>query len=164
VHRLGIETGLDLREQTLAFLQQHCGKAGPYYYCIARGIDERPVRADRIRKSVGAENTSLIDIFTLDAARGALQPIIAKVWRHCEGADIRGRTVTLKVKYADCQQVTRSRTGQAGIATRAELEQLSYALLKPLFPVTKGIRLRGITLSSFGEKQLESEPQLSLSF
>ena len=83
-----------------------------------------------------------------------LQPIIEKVWRTCEGAEIRGRTVTLKVKYADFQQ----------ISTRAEIEQLSNALLEPLFPVTKGIRLLGMTLSSLGEKQLESEPQLSLSF
>jgi DNA polymerase IV len=50
------------------------------------------------------------------------------------------------------------------LSTRAEIEQLSYALLEPLFPVTKGIRLLGMTLSSLGEKQLESEPQLSLSF
>src|ERR1700732_1802582 len=57
MHRLGIETGLELRAQTLPFLQQHFGKSGPYYFWIARGIDERPVRADRIRKSVGAEDT-----------------------------------------------------------------------------------------------------------
>src|SRR6266446_9793435 len=55
--RLGIETGLDLGAQTLAFLQQHFGKAGSYYYWAAQGVDERPVRADRIGKSVGAENT-----------------------------------------------------------------------------------------------------------
>jgi nucleotidyltransferase/DNA polymerase involved in DNA repair len=73
-------------------------------------------------------------------------------------------TVTLKVKYADFQQITRSRTGQALFSTRAEIEQLSYALLEPLFPVTKGIRLLGMSLSSLGEKRLESEPQLSLSF
>ena len=95
--------------------------------------------------------------------RGA-PAIIEKVWRTCEGAEIRGRTVTLKVKYADFQQITRSRTGQALFSTRAEIEQLSYALLEPLFPVAKGIRLLGMTLSSLGEKQLESEPQLSLSF
>src|SRR6266566_4403443 len=57
MEQLGIRTGLDLRAQTLDFLQQHFGKAGSYYYWAARGIDERPVRADRIRKSVGAENT-----------------------------------------------------------------------------------------------------------
>ena len=53
----GIHTGADLREQTLAFLQRHFGKAGTFYYWISRGGDERPVRADRVRKSVGAENT-----------------------------------------------------------------------------------------------------------
>ena len=164
MHRLGIKTGFDLRGQTLAFLQQHFGKPGPYYYWLARGVDERPVRADRIRKSLGAENTFSADIFTFEAACEVLQPIIEKVWRTCEGAEIRGRTVTLKVKYADFQQITRSRTGQALFATRAEIEQLSSALLEPLFPVTKGIRLLGMTLSSLGEKQLESEPQLSLSF
>ena len=120
MHRLGIETGLELRAQTLPFLQQHFGKSGPYYFWIARGIDERPVRADRIRKSVGAENTFSADLFTLEAAHEALQAIVEKVWRYCEGAGIRGRTVTLKVKYADFQQITRSRTCQAAIATSAE--------------------------------------------
>jgi DNA polymerase-4 len=163
MNRLGIKTGFDLREQTLAFLQQHFGKPGPYYYWIARGVDERPVQADRIRKSLGAENTFPTDIFTFEAACEALLPIIGKLWRICEGAEIHGRTVTLKVKYADFQQITRSRTGQSLFSTRAEIEQLSCALLEPLFPVAKGIRLLGITLSSLSEKQLEREPQLSLS-
>ena len=87
MNRLGIKTGFDLREQTLAFLQQHFGKPGPYYYWIARGIDERPVRADRIRKSLGAENTFPADIFTFEAACEVLQSIIEKVWRICEGAE-----------------------------------------------------------------------------
>jgi len=163
MNRLGIKTGFDLREQTLAFLQQHFGKPGPYYYWIARGVDERPVQADRIRKSLGAENTFPTDIFTFETACEALLPIIEKVWRICEGAKIHGRTVTLKAKYADFQQITRSRTDQSLFSTRAEFEQLSYALLEPLFPVAKGIRLLGITLSSLSEKQLEREPQLSLS-
>ncbi|SDR35867.1 DNA polymerase-4 [Rhizobiales bacterium GAS113] len=158
----GIETGLDLKAQTLAFLQQHFGKSGPYYYWIARGIDERPVRADRIRKSVGAENTFSDDLFTFEAALEALRPIIEKVWRYCEGAGAHGRAVTLKVKYADFAQITRSRTGPAPIVDRAELEQLSRALLEPVFPVAKGIRLLGVTLSSFGEEQTASERQLSL--
>src|SRR5258705_6969780 len=72
MQRLGIKTGFDLRAQTLAFLQQHFGKAGPYYYWAARGVDERPVHADRIRKSVGAENTFAADLFTYEAARAAL--------------------------------------------------------------------------------------------
>src|SRR5689334_12367543 len=73
--RLGIETGLDLKGQTLEFLQQHFGKAGSYYHWAARGIDERPVRADRIRKSIGAENTFPADLFTYEAAHEALREI-----------------------------------------------------------------------------------------
>jgi DNA polymerase-4 len=75
---LGIETGLDLKGQTLEFLQQHFGKVSSYYYWAARGVDERPVRADRIRKSVGAENTFPADLFAYEAARGALREIIDK--------------------------------------------------------------------------------------
>ena len=113
--QLGIKTGLDLRERSLAFLHQHFGKAGSYYYWAARGIDERPVRADRIRKSVGAENTFFVDLFTYEAARDALQEIIDKVWEYCEHSAIRGRTITLKVKFANFRQITRSRTGQTQI-------------------------------------------------
>src|ERR1700730_18599691 len=83
---LGIETGLDLKAQTLAFLQQHFGKAGSYYYWAARGVDERPVRADRIRKSVGAENPFPADLFTYEAAREGLREILDKVWEDCERA------------------------------------------------------------------------------
>src|SRR5262249_7011186 len=123
--RLGIETGLDLRAQTQAFLQQHFGKMGAYYYWAARGVDERPVGADRLRKSVGAESTFAADLFTYDAARDALREIVDKVWGYCEGSHIRGRTVTLKVKFANFRQITRSRTGQTQIRTRSELEQLA---------------------------------------
>ena len=149
--RLGIKTGLDLRAQTLAFLQQHFGKAGSYYYGVARGVDERPVRADRIRKSIGVENTFAADLFTYEAARDALRDIVDKVWTHCEGSGLRGRTVTLKVKFANFRQITRSRTCQVQVMTRSELEQLGNALLEPLFPVAKGVRLLGVSLSSLAE-------------
>jgi len=163
MNRLGIATGLDLKARSLAYLQDQFGKPGPYYYWIARGIDERPVRADRIRKSVGAENTFAADLFTYDAARDALQPILDKVWRYCDSAGTRGRTVTLKVKYADFQQISRSRTGVAPIATRAQLERQSFELLEPLFPVAKGVRLLGVSLSSLDAEQTNERPQLSLS-
>jgi DNA polymerase IV len=159
--RLGIETGLNIRTQTQPFLQQHFGKAGSYYYWVARGIDERPVRADRIRKSVGAENTFPADLFTYEAARDALQEIVDKVWTYCEGSGIRSRTVTLKVKFANFQQITRSRTGQTQISTRSELEQLGNALLEPLFPVERGVRLLGVSLSPLAEES-EREPEFSL--
>jgi DNA polymerase-4 len=156
--QLGIETGLDLRAQSLAFLQQYFRKAGSYYYWAARGVDERPVRADRIRKSIGAENTFPADLFTYEDARDALQQIVDKVWGYCEGSGIHGRTVTLKVKFANFHQITRSRTGQTQIRTRSELEQLGNALLEPLFPVARGIRLLGVSLSSLAE-EAEREPE-----
>ncbi len=161
--RFGIEIGLDLRGQTLAFLQQHFGKAGSYYYWVARGVDERPVRADRIRKSVGAENTFPADLFTYEAARDALREIVNKVWEYCEGSGLRGRTVTLKVKFANFQQITRSRTGQMQIRTRSELERLGNALLEPLFPVAKGVRLLGVSLSSLVPEETERERQVIFS-
>jgi DNA polymerase-4 len=157
--QLGIKTGLDLRAQTLAFLQQHFGKVGSYYCWAARGVDERPVRADRIRKSVGAENTFPADFFTYEAAREALREIVDKVWGYCEGSGLRSRTVTLKVKFANFRQITRSRTGQTPIRTRSELEQVGNALLEPLFPVRKGVRLLGISLSSLGAQEAERNPE-----
>ena len=160
--RLGIETGLDLKGQTEVFLHQHFGKAGSYYYWAARGIDERPVRADRTRKSIGAENTFPADLLTYEAARDALREIAGKVWAYCEGSGIRGRTVTLKVKFANFQIITRSRTGQMQVRTQGELEELGNALLEPLFPVAKGIRLLGISLSSLAAAEAEHEIELSL--
>ena len=158
---LGIETGLDLRGQTLEFLQQYFGKVSSYYYWASRGVDERPVRADRIRKSVGAENTFPADLFVYEAARDALREIVDKVWVYCEGSGIRGRTVTLKVKFANFQIITRSRTGQIPVRTRGELEQLGDALLEPLFPVARGIRLLGISMSSLAAEEAE-QPEFSL--
>src|SRR6267378_2977182 len=159
---LGIATGLDLRAQSEGFLQHHFGKAGSYYYWAARGIDERPVRADRTRKSVGAENTFPADLLTYETARDALREIAGQVWTYCEGSGIRGRTVTLKVKFANFQVITRCRTGQLQVRTRDELEELGNALLEPLFPVAKGIRLLGISLSSLAAEEAERELKFSL--
>src|SRR5438552_2096874 len=158
---LGIETGFDLKGQTLEFLQQHFGKVSSYYYWAARGVDDRPVRADRIRKSVGAENTFLADLFAYEAARDALREIVDKLWDYCERSGTRGRTVTLNVKFANFQIITRSRTGQIPVRTRSELEQLGDALLEPLFPVVRGIRLLGISMSSLGAEGAE-QPKFSL--
>ena len=84
------------------------------------------------------------------------------MWRYCESADIRGRTVTLKAKYADFSQATRSRTGIAPVSNRSELEQVSLALLQALFPTPKGIRLLGVTLSALNEELAEADAQLRL--
>ena len=84
MNALGLYTGLDMRNQSLEFMQANFGKAGSYYYWISRGVDNREVRADRIRKSVGAENTFSTDLTDFDAMVVELQPLIDKVWRHCE--------------------------------------------------------------------------------
>ncbi|AGA27460.1 DNA polymerase IV [Singulisphaera acidiphila] len=160
---LGIHNGGDLRSQTLSFLQKHFRKAGPYYFSLARGIDERPVCADRVRKSIGAETTFNTDLFTVEEARAALEPLIGKVWSYCEGTTIRGRTVTLKAKYADFQQITRNRTVDVPVTSRAVLEEVVSALLERLFPVSKGIRLLGVALSSLEAKsEARSGQQLRL--
>ena len=162
MNRLGIENGLDLRAQTLPFLQRHFGKSGSYYYWIARGIDERPVRADRVRKSIGAENTFAQDLHAFEPMREALEPIIAKVWRQCQATGIQGRTVTLKVKFADFEQITRSKSVKDAIDSLADLERLSLGLLEPLLPPSKGVRLLGISLSSLTQAQATGRRQLSL--
>lgn len=162
MNRLGIVTGADLRAQTLAFLQERFGKAGAYYYWIARGVDHRPVRPDRIRKSIGAENTFLEDIFAFDVAAAALEPIIGKVWDASEKHGFRGRGVTLKVKYADFHQITRSRTMPAPIVSREELSGTVMDLLSPVFPSVQGVRLLGVSLSALEIASHEAPRQLKL--
>ncbi|MDB5490153.1 MAG: polymerase [Micavibrio sp.] len=160
---LGIATGADLKLKSLAFLQQQFGKSGSYFYDIARGIDHREVRPDRVRKSVGAENTFSADIYNIDEAKRALDPIIDKVVHYCAGKDIRGRTVTLKVKYADFEQITRSRSLSSPISDKENITEHAINLLLPLFPVSKGIRLLGVTLSSL-QDDIEPQPgQMALS-
>jgi DNA polymerase IV len=162
MNKLGIETGLDLRAQSMPFLQRHFGKAGAYYYWIARGVDDRPVLANRMRKSVGAENTFSVDLFTFEAARDALAPIIEKVWHYCESAETHGRTVTLKIKYADFQQITRSQSTRGTIEGRVALEEISVELLRGQFPTKKGIRLLGISISALSSAGTAGAQQLPL--
>lgn len=164
MQRLGIATGRDLRERTLPFLREHFGKVGPYYHSIARGIDERPVRANRLRKSVGAENTFGTDLFEAAAMKEALQPILDKVWRHCDTHAIRGRTVTLKVKFSDFRQITRSHSSLNGPATRQDLEAISLSLLAALLPVEKGVRLLGVSLSALAAFGIEDEADRVVQF
>ena len=149
MNALGLYTGRDMRNQSLEFMQTNFGKAGSYYYWISRGVDNREVKADRVRKSVGAENTFLNDLTEFEAMLSELQPLIDKVWRHCEDKGTRGRTVTLKVKFADFELITRSRTVADSVGSRTELEDASAELLKALFPMKKSVRLLGVSISGF---------------
>jgi DNA polymerase-4 len=160
----GIHIGADLRAQSLEFLQRHFGRSGSYYYWISRGIDDRPVRANRIRKSVGAENTFFEDLSEFDQMRDALQPLIEKVWRHCDMAGTRGRTVTLKIKSSDFEQITRRTTMADVIGDQLTLQQVAIDLLKAEFPLKKRVRLLGVALSSLcaGDNYAESQMSLEL--
>ena len=93
--------------------------------------------------------------------KAALQPIIDKVWRHCEQTGVRGRTVTLKVKFSDFQQITRGRTLTGFVESRSGLEQPSVDLLKMLFPLDKSVRLLGVSLSALNTDDEPESPQLS---
>ncbi|WP_428645634.1 DNA polymerase IV [Roseibium sp.] len=159
MQRLGIETGADLRDKSLTFLRDNFGKSGSWYYRISRGIDERPVQPNRERKSIGAEDTFAVDIFELEAAKAELLPLAEKVCRHAANKQISGRTVTLKVKYADFHQLTRSRSVSAPVRSSEEVLEIALNLLRELFPTPKGIRLLGVTLSSLQAD--ESSPETS---
>jgi DNA polymerase-4 len=158
---LGIFTGMDMRNQTLEFMTANFGKGGTFYYWISRGIDERPVRANRIRKSVGAENTFSQDLTDYEALAAELQPLIEKVWRHCDTTGARGRTATLKVKFFDFELITRSKSVGV-IDTASDLSSMTLELLKQLMPPKKAIRLLGISVSGFTDPEPVDEDQLPL--
>ncbi len=162
MNRHGIYKGIDLRAQALPFLLKHFGMAGQHFYWIARGVDHRPVRADRVRKSIGVENTFPQDLFEFEAMREALRPMIDKIWRFCEGTGVRGRTVTLKVKFTDFELITRSRSLSDHVFDRRDVEHICLDLLALLFPLQKGVRLLGVSLSSLGQLPAGEARQLTL--
>jgi len=125
-------------------------------------VDEHPARADRIRKSVGAETTFMQDLRSFDALREQLRPLAEKVWAHCERSGTWGRAVTLKVKYADFQQITHGRSFADVVPSLAMLEGTAFDLLTPLLPVRMGVRLLGVTLSSLNTEEASTGQQLTL--
>ncbi|QEH95622.1 DNA polymerase IV [Gluconobacter thailandicus] len=164
---LGIETGADLRKLDLPTLTRYFGKSALFYHGISRGIDERPVVVNRERKSLGTEQTYLSDLKDENAARAALGLIATKLWLQAQRKQIAGRTVTLKVKYADFRQITRARTLPASVNSEAVLADVGQSLFTPLFPLTPGVRLLGLTMSSLAgtdDATPDSTPQMQLLF
>lgn len=160
--QLGIHTGADLRRQTVVFLQKHFGKSGAWYHAIAHGEDDRPVVADRPRKSSGSETTFSEDRTSPPDIEAGVVSMADEVWLWCEKAQAFGRTVTVKIKYADFRQATRSRTFQDAIRSEAALRAASLALVRTVFPVTIGVRLVGVTLSNFQTDRQVPDTQLDL--
>jgi DNA polymerase-4 len=152
--RLGIVTGADLKAMSLDFLEHNFGSSGLYYHDLARGICHRQVRANRERKSIGAEDTFFEDLREEEALAAELERISETVWRRIgEKGGIAGRTVTLKVKYQDFRIVTRARSLDRPVSGREEFLSIGIALLRTLLPAEKGIRLLGLTLSNLGDPE-----------
>ncbi|MBB2200095.1 DNA polymerase IV [Gluconacetobacter tumulisoli] len=159
---LGIRTGLDLRRQDLTVLARHFGKSAAFYHGIARGQDDRPVDAERRRKSIGAERTFERDIHEWAEATAALDDLSGRVWQACTARGMGGRTVTVKIKYADFRQTGRARSLPAPASTQAELLGVARDLLRPGFPPDQGIRLLGVTLSNLQSAGDDASPQFAL--
>jgi len=162
MNKLGIHTGLDLRRQTREFLTAHFGKAGDYFYHLARAEDDRPVVADQPRKSLGAETTFARDLLAWEEVGPALEPVFAKLWAAYSRHGLTARTVTVKIKFTNFQQITRSRSCIEAITSRAIFEQLSLDLLQPHFPPSRGVRLLGVTLSNFDAATVAENRQIAL--
>ncbi len=160
--RLGIHTGADLKRHSLDALTAAFGSAGPYYHGVARGTDERPVRAHRERKSLGAENTFADDSDAYGVLAERLAPILDKVWQGAVGKGLSGRTVTLKLKFADFVRITRARSLTHPVPDREALGAIGLGLLRDCFPLRRPVRLLGIALSGFLQGAVEPPRQLGL--
>jgi DNA polymerase-4 len=164
MERLGIRTGLDLRERSLAFLTEHFGKAGAHFHAVARGEDHRPVQPDRPRKSAGNETTYARDLETPAEIEAAVEALAAQVWAWCERTQAFGRTVTLKLRQSDFRTLTRSRTAPAPVAGREALAATAVALVRGLFPLARPVRLLGVTVSGFDAERARPEGQPAFDF
>ena len=160
--RLGIHTGADLRQQSLAALHGNFGSAGAWYYAIARAEDNRPVVPDRKRKSSGAETTFSYDLTDPIEIEAGVAAMAEDAWTRCAQAHAFGRTVTVKIKYADFKQATRSRTMPRNIVSRDVLRDVSLGLIRTVLPAPVGIRLVGVTVSGFEDSDPGAPVQLGL--
>ncbi|MGD9715147.1 MAG: DNA polymerase IV, partial [Thermomicrobiales bacterium] len=160
---LGIHTGADLKRQTLAFLEEHFGKAGAWYYSIARGEDGREVVPNRERKSSGSETTFSEDLFAPADIEAGICAMADDVWAWCEKTATYGYTVAVKVKYVNFRLITRRRTLSSPVMTQAKLQELSMALVRTVYPVTVSVRLVGVSVSNLaGVDQVIPQLELGL--
>jgi DNA polymerase IV len=158
---LGIFTGADLRGWGLPELEARFGSSGRWYWSICRGIDDREVRPDRPYKSVSAERTFDEDLTEPNRLSAELDRIAGYAWSRVERAAVAGRTVTLKVKFADFTTITRSKSFPTPIPHQQAFAVTGKSLLAALTPVPKGIRLLGLGLHNLTDHSDEQQ-QLGL--
>lgn len=163
MHRLGIQTGADLKQWSEPALVDAFGKVGHFYYRIARGEDDRPVNPNRIRKSISVETSFFEDLSDRPAILAALHTVAADLKQRLDAKQTYGRTLTLKVKYADYQQITRSRTVERSLKQLEHIQGLAEELLTLAELEQKKVRLLGLGVSNLGDRpELEDYIQLSL--
>lgn len=153
MQELGIRTGADLKQHSERKLAHHFGKVGLFYYQIARGIDERPVNPNRIRKSIGAETSFDPDLEGRAIIEQKLEAIAQDVQQRIERNSAKGRTITLKVKFADYRQITRSRTMLGYVEGQDQILAISLELLTSIDLEAQAVRLLGITLSNLDTEE-----------
>lgn len=163
--RMGLHSGADLKKLTESELIRHFGKAGKFYFKIVRGIDDRAVQPSRETKSVGAEDTFPYDLKEPEEMRDELDKIAKIVYDRLQRHDLKGRTVTLKIKYHDFKQVTRSQSFPEVMCDFDIISSAAKTLLESTDLEQKKIRLLGISISNFSHsniKKREESDQLSL--
>jgi DNA polymerase IV len=161
MEKLGIFTGADLKRLSLPELEARFGSSGKWYWSICRGIDEREVRPDRPYKSVSAERTFDEDLTAPGRLFDELERISGYAWARVERSAVAGRTVTLKVKFADFTIITRSKSYSGAVPDRQSFAAAGQALLSPLIPPRKGIRLLGLGLHNLADR-FDQPAQLGL--
>lgn len=148
---MGLHTGADLKRLTEDDLVKHFGKTGRFFYKIVRGLDDRDVQPHRETKSVGAEDTFAYDLTTLEEMYTELYKLAVVVSNRLNRYALKGRTVTVKVKYSDFKIITRSQSFVQGVNDRDTIAATSHQLLAAADLNDKKVRLLGISLSNFGE-------------
>lgn len=162
MHALGIETGADLRARPLAFLQQHFGSAALFYYRAARGQDDRPVHERQERKSVSVEDTFFDDLVEEEALVTEIDRIAQSLWTRVVRSGAYGRTVVLKIKFADFRIITRSKSFSSPVRSPALLEETGRALLRAQLPLRMGARLLGLGVHNLEHQEEDDTGQLPL--
>jgi len=147
MYQLGIFTGLDLKNKSEEFLEKHFGKSGKFYYSVVRGIHNSEVKSDRITKSVAAEHTFNENLSSEIFMEEKLQTIAQQLEKRIKKHDIAGKTVTLKIKYSDFTQQTRSKTLPYFISDKALLFEIAKELLYQE-RMKNSVRLLGISLNN----------------
>jgi DNA polymerase-4 len=163
---LGIHTGADLKKMTEEEIVHFFGKVGHFYYNIVRGIDEREVQPERETKSVGAEDTFPYDLTDINEMNAELDKIAEIVCTRLQKHELKGRTLTLKIKYSDFKVITRSRSFNKPVNDFGTIVTNAKELLLATDPEKEKIRLLGISLSNFNEavqnKKEKGSEQLKL--